>query len=189
MGKNNRTGKRLRLIPLILGAYGAFLGFGLTVMGFAEIREGIGIARLLVGLVMAGFGLLGIWDGVRDLVIPDKKQEQAPVSQFILTDISGTRSSNVTVERLREQLKSLAENDSAAVFKLEILPPLAVQEMGKLCQIFCMYHNTLILTAFINIAEGKYETCHIRAEQSAVEEWFEKLLNGRPDLSGWEKAE
>ncbi len=27
MRKNNRTGKRLRLIPLILGGYAAFLGF------------------------------------------------------------------------------------------------------------------------------------------------------------------
>ena len=69
MRKNNRTRKRLRLIPLILGGYGAFLGFGLAALGLAEIKERIGIVRLLIGLGMAGFGLLGIWDGVRDLVI------------------------------------------------------------------------------------------------------------------------
>ena len=60
MGTNNKTGKRLRLVPLILGCYGAFLGLGLAVIGLAEIKEGIGIARFLVGLGMAGFGLLGI---------------------------------------------------------------------------------------------------------------------------------
>ena len=77
MRKKNRTGKRLRLTPLILGGYAAFLGFGLIVIGLTEMKEGIGIVRLLIGLGMAGFGLLGIWDGVRDLVGPDKKPEQA----------------------------------------------------------------------------------------------------------------
>ena len=68
MRKNSRTGKRLRLIPLIVGGYGAFLGFGLAVIGLAEMKEGIGIVRFLIGLGLAGFGLLGIWDGVRDLI-------------------------------------------------------------------------------------------------------------------------
>ena len=109
MRKKNGTGKRLRLTPLILGGYAAFLGFGLAVIGLAEIREGIGIVRLLIGIGMAGFGLLGIWDGVRDLVGPDKKSEQSPASQFILTDTSGNRTSNVTVEVLQKQLESLME--------------------------------------------------------------------------------
>ena len=122
MRKNNRTGKRLRLAPLILGGYGAFLGFGLMAIGFAEMTEGIGIIRLLLGFGMEGFGLLGIWDGVRDLVKPDKRQKQAPASQFILTDISGNRSSNVTVEALQKQLESLMESDKGGVFKLQVLP-------------------------------------------------------------------
>lgn len=45
MRKNNRTGKRLRLIPLILGGYAAFLGFGLVVIGLSEMKEVIGIVR------------------------------------------------------------------------------------------------------------------------------------------------
>ena len=114
MRKKNRTGKRLRLTPLILGGYAAFLGFGLMMIGFVEMKEGIGIVRLLIGLGMAGFGLLGIWDGVRDLVGPDKKSEQSPASQFILTDTSGNRTSNVTVEILQKQLESLMESDKGA---------------------------------------------------------------------------
>ena len=122
MRKKNRTGKRLRLTPLILGGYAAFLGFGLIVIGLAEMKEGIGIVRLLIGLGMAGFGLLGIWDGVRDLVGLDKKPEQPPASQFILTDTSGNRTSNVTVEILQKQLESLMESDKGGVFKLQVLP-------------------------------------------------------------------
>ena len=38
MRKNNKTGKRLRLTPLILGGYAAFLGFGLVAIGLAEIK-------------------------------------------------------------------------------------------------------------------------------------------------------
>ena len=114
MRKKNRTGKRLRLTPLILGGYAAFLGFGLIVIGLTEMKEGIGIVRLLIGLGMAGFGLLGIWDGVRDLVGLDKKPEQPPASQFILTDTSGNRTSNVTVEILQKQLESLMESDKGA---------------------------------------------------------------------------
>ena len=148
MRKNNRTGKRLRLTPLILGGYAAFLGFGLIVIGLTEMKEGIGIVRLLIGLGMAGFGLLGIWDGVRDLVGLDKKPEQPPVSQFILTDTSGNRTSNVTVEILQKQLESLMESDNGGVFELQILPPFAVQETGNISQIFCLYHKNFGLTVF-----------------------------------------
>ena len=102
MRKNNRTGKRLRLTPLILGGYAAFLGFGLIVIGLTEMKEGIGIVRLLIGLGMAGFGLLGLWDGVRDLIKPDKKSEQVPVSQFILTD---------TLNNTEEAAKGKSEAD------------------------------------------------------------------------------
>ena len=141
MRKNNRTGKRLRLAPLILGGYGAFLGFGLMAIGFAEMTEGIGIIRLLLGFGMEGFGLLGIWDGVCDLVKPDKRQKQAPDSQFILTDTSGNRTSNVTAEVLQKQMESLMGSDKGGIFKLQILSPFAIQETGNISQIFCMYHQ------------------------------------------------
>ena len=189
MRKNNRTGKRLRLIPLILGSYGAFLGLGLVVIGLAEIEEGIGIIRLLMGLGMAGFGVLGIWDGVRDLVMPDKRQKQAPARQFILTDISGNRSSNVTVEALQKQLESLMESDKGGVFKLQILPPYAVQETGNISQVFCIYHAVFGLTVFLEESKGGYESYHKSAAFDETKTWFEELLTGNADLSEWNKTE
>lgn len=189
MKKNNKTGKRLRLTPLILGGYAAFLGFGLIVIGLAEMKEGIGIVRLLIGSGMAGFGLLGIWDGVRDLVRPDKKTEQAPDSQFILTDTSGNRTSNVTAEVLQKQMESLMGSDKGGIFKLELLPPFAIQEIGNISQIFCMYYEAFRLTAFLEVSEGGYESYHKSAELDEARDWFEKLLTGRAALSGWEKIE
>ena len=189
MRKNNRTGKRLRLTPLILGGYAAFLGFGLSVIGLAEMKEGIGIVRLLIGLGMAGFGLLGIWDGVRDLVGPDKKHRQAPASQFILTDTSGNRTSNVTVEALQKQMESLMGSDKGGVFRIQILPPFAVQEIGNISQIFCMYHQLFRLTVFLDESKGGYESYHKSAEFDEAKEWFEKLLTGSADLSEWKKIE
>ena len=189
MKKNNNTGKRLRLIPLILGVYAAFLGFGLIVIGLAEMKEGIGIVRLLIGIGMAGFGLLGIWDGVRDLVGPDKKPEQASASQFILTDISGNRSSNVTVETIQKQMESLMGSDNGGIFKLDSLPPFAVQETGNISQIFCMYHQLFGLTVFLDEPKGGYESYHKSAEFDEAKDWFEKLLTGSADLTGWKKIE
>ena len=189
MKKNNKTGKRLRLTPLILGGYAAFLGFGLIVIGLAEMKEGIGIVRLLIGLGMAGFGLLGIWDGVRDLVRPDKKPEQASASQFILTDISGNRTSNVTAEVLQKQIESLMGSEKGGVFRIQILPPFAVQEIGNISQIFCMYHQLFRLTVFLDESKGGYESYHKSAAFDEAKEWFEKLLTGSADLSGWKKIE
>lgn len=189
MRKKNRTGKRLRLIPLILGGYGAFLGFGLVAIGLAEIKEGIGIIRLLIGLGMAGFGLLGIWDGVRDLVEPDKRQKQASASQFILTDTSGNRTSNVTVEVLQKQLESLMESGTGGVFQLQLLPPFAVQETGNISQIFCMYQEVFRLTVFLEESKGGCESYHKSAEFDEAKDWLEKLLIGSADLSGWVKKE
>jgi hypothetical protein len=189
MRKKNRTGKRLRLTALILGGYAAFLGFGLIVIGLAEMKEGIGIVRLLIGLGMAGFGLLGIWDGVRDLVGLDKKPEQPPASQFILTDTSGNRTSNVTVEILQKQLESLMESDKGGVFKLQILPPFPVQEIGNISQIFCIFHEVFRLTLFLEESKGGYESYHKSAEFDEAKNWLEKLLIGSADLSGWNKME
>ena len=189
MRKKNGTGKRLRLTPLILGGYATFLGFGLIVIGLTEMKEGIGIVRLLIGIGMAGFGLLGIWDGVRDLVRSDKKPEQIPASQFILTDTSGNRTSNVTVEALQKQMESLMGSDKGGVFKLQILPPFAVPETGNISQIFCIYYELFRLTVFLDESKGGYESYHKSVELDEAKDWFEKLLTGSADLSGWKKIE
>ncbi len=189
MGKKNRTGKRLRLVPLILGGYGAFLGLGLAVIGLAEIKEGIGIARFLMGIGMAGFGLLGIWDGVRDLVKPGKKPGQAPTIQFILTDTSGNRSSLVTPEVLREQMGILAESEEPKRFDIQILPPLPVGEHGLLKQLLCIYHGNIILVAFFEIPKGGYRIYQKNTEPDMAVEWLKQLLAGSPDFSEWKNIE
>lgn len=189
MRKNNRTGKRLRLIPLIPGGYGTFLGFGLAVIGLAEIKEGIGIVRLLIGLGMAGFGLLGIWDGVRDLVKPDKKPQQEPARQFIITDTSGTRSSLVTPEVLREQISILAESEDPKQFDIQILPPLSAGEYGLLKQILCFHHGNIIMAAFFEMPKDGYRIYQKCAEPDMAVGWLKQLSAGNPDFSGWENTE
>lgn len=187
--RQNKNRKRLRFVPLILGGYGAMLGFGLMAIGFAEIRQGIGLVRFLLGLGMAGFGLFGIWDGVRDCIRPQEKPEQPQTRQFILTDISGNNTSNVTAEVLQKQLKSLMESDKVGVFKLQILPPFAVRETGNVSWVFCLYHEGFRLSAFLDASDGGYESYHRSAEFDEAKDWFEELLTGSADLSEWNKVE
>ena len=185
-----KGGKRLRLIPLILGGYGAFLGFGLAVIGLAEMKEGIGIIRFLTGLGMAGFGLWGIWDGVRDLVRPDKKPEQAPASQFILTDTAGNRSSLVTPELLRKQMDILTESQNYRSFYLRILPPLPVEGVdGRLTHIICFYRSQIILAAYFENSKEGYGVYQKSTEPDKAVEWLKQLLAGNPDFSQWDSIE
>lgn len=185
-----KGGKRLRLIPLILGGYGAFLGFGLAVIGLAEMKEGIGIIRFLTGLGMAGFGLWGIWDGVRDLVRPDKKPEQVPVSQFILTDTAGNRSSLVTPELLRKQMDILTESQNYRSFTLQILPPLPVEGFdGRLTHIICFYRSQIILAAYLENSKEGYGVYQKSTEPDKAVEWLKQLLAGSPDFSQWDSIE
>ena len=184
MRKNNRTGKGLRLFPLILGGYAVFLGLGLITMGLAEIKEGIGIIRLLIGLGMTGFGLFGIWDGVRDLIKPEKKVETPPVRQFILTDISGIKSSHVTPELLRKQMDALVESEYKR-FSLQILPPLSVGEYSMLKQISCIYQGGIILVAYFEMPKDGYRILQKIIEPDMAEKWLKQLLAGAPDFSGW----
>lgn len=185
-----KGGKRLRLIPLILGGYGAFLGFGLAVIGLAEMKEGIGIIRFLTGLGMAGFGLWGIWDGVRDLVRPDKKPEQAPASQFILTDTAGNRSSLVTPELLGKQMDILTESQNYRSFTLQILPPLPVEGFdGRLTHIICFYRSQIILAAYLENSKEGYGVYQKSTEPDKAVEWLKQLLAGNPDFSQWDSIE
>lgn len=189
MEKNNRAGKRLRLIPLILGGYGAFLGLGLVIIGFVQIREGIGIVRFLIGLGMTGFGLLGIWDGVRDLFRPNKKLNQAPTIQFILTDTYGNKSSLVTPELLQKQMEILAECNEYKHFDLQILPYLPAKEHnGMLKQITCVCRCDMILMAFFEMPENGYQIYQKSMNIDMAVEWLRQLLAGNPDFSEWENS-
>ena len=187
--RNNRSRKRLHIIPLILGLYGAFLGFGLAAIGLAGIGEGVGIVRLLIGLGMACFGLYGIWDGVRDLAGPKKKPENLPARQLILTDMSGNKSSNVTMERLEGQLNGLMEREDGGGFHIQILPPPDVGEQGRLKQISCIFQGEMILIAFFEKEGEGYGICQRKAGIDMAKGWLLQFLSGSLDFSGWENAE
>lgn len=186
MRKHNTTRRRLRLTPLILGGYGAFLGLGLTAIGLSQIGEWIGIVRLLMGMGLTGFGLVGIWDGVRDLVRPDRKPKQAPDTQFIITDTAGNRSSIVTPEVLRRQIDSLAESEYPKHFDIQILPPLSVGKHGLLKQVLCIGHGNIILAAFFEMPGGGYRIYQKSTEPDTAAEWLNRLSEGSPDFSQWE---
>ena len=86
-------------------------------------------------------------------------------------------------------MKSLMESDKVGVFKLRILPPFAVQETGNISWIFCIFHEVFRLTAFLDVSDGGYEPYHKSAGFDEAKDWFDKLLTGSADLSGWNKAE
>ena len=86
-------------------------------------------------------------------------------------------------------MESLMGSDKGGIFRLQILPPFAVQEIGNISQIFCMYHQLFRLTVFLDESKGGYESYHKSAEFDEAKDWFEKLLTGSADLSGWKKIE
>ena len=187
--QQKRKEKRLHPVPLILGAYGTFLGLGLAGIGLAGMAEGIGIVRFLLGLGMAGVGLYGIWDGVRDLAKPDKKTKLPQASRFIFTDVSGNRSSNVTIERLREQIGRLMENGDGMSFHLQMLPPPFAKEQEMVKQVSCFgQEGMVILTAIFENVEGKCRICHKSMEPDSAEQWLAHCLSGCMDFDGWEDA-
>lgn len=186
MGKQKKNGKRLHLTPLIVGIYGALLGLGLVSAGLMEITNGVGLVRLVLGLGMTGLGLWGVWDGVRDLVRPEQQVETPPARQFILTDTAGLRTSRVTPELLREQLDILAESEDYKTFSLQMLPPLLVEDYGKLQQIFCLYHTEIILAALFELPESGQRVYQKCTEPDMAEVWLKQLLAGSPDFSEWE---
>lgn len=178
----NRNGRRLHLVPLILGAYGALLGFGLVLAGLGDLGGIIGPVRILLGLAMIGFGLFGIWDGIRDVIRPQVKPKPSPPAQYVLTDSSGNRTSNVTVEMLREKIGKLGEGDS---FHLQLLTPLEVPEQGALLQVTCVLQPGLIILAFFRTGDGGWTLCGRDIEPEAAAVWFRDMLEGAPEFSGW----
>ena len=52
-----------------------------------------------------------------------------------------------------------------------------------------MYHQLFRLTVFLDESKGGYESYHKSAELDEAKDWFEKLLTGSADLTGWKKIE
>jgi len=184
--QRHKNGRRLRLVPLVVGGYGIFLGFGLTAIGLSELAGGIGVIRALLGLAMVGFGILGVWDGVRDLIVPNQKTEKPPARQFILTDVDGKRSSNVTIELLRTQLDLLAERGSGDSFHLQVLPPVFDREKGELKLISCIVQDKITVIAFFEHSKEGVQVW--RKEPGQAEDVLRQILEDRLDFSGWEKC-
>lgn len=184
----NKNRKRLHLIALILGIYAGYLGFGLILVGLDDMGEAVGIIRLLLGLGMASLGLFGIWDGVRDIIRPPAEHEHKPPTQYILTDVSGNRTSNVTAEMIRGEIGKLREGERDS-FHLELLIPLNVPRCGVLKQVSCTAQPSLTLLAFFQTQENGWRVCTCAMDQKTVGDWFQRLLEDSPDFSGWEAQE
>lgn len=192
MNKNRRkNGKKLRLLPLVLGVYAIMLGLGLFSAAVSSLLEGVAALaafRLLAALAFAGLGLYGVWDGIRDLFVPEKPKPEPP-RQYILNDVRGQRSSNVTVERLCAQLEELAETEEAGGFVLTALPPLPLPGLGELCQIFVAREEPFRLVAFVQASDGSKYIRQKTAGRSAAEQALQQFLSGNLDLSDWKNSE
>ncbi len=191
MKKQHRNGRRLHLVPLVAGGCITAVGLGSVVVGLFGLTKGIGFILTLYGLAVTGFGMLGVWDGVRDLVVPDKKMEITPARQFILTDVDGKCSSNVTIEILRTQLDLLVERNSRDGIHLQILPPVFDQEKGELKLISWLYHScidedTIMVLAFFKHPEEGIWTWQKEPDQA--EDVLRQALEGRLDFTEWEKS-
>lgn len=185
--KKTRKGKRLHLVALILGVYAVFLGFGLVLVGLDNMGEVVGTIRLLLGLGMVGFGLFGIWDGVRDIIRPPEKRELKSPTQYILTGVSGNRTSNVTVEEIRNEMEKLREGERDS-FHLQILTSRDVPKWGALKQISCVMQPSLTLLAFFQTPEGGWKLCSRDMDMETAADWFRQLLEDSPGFSGWDDS-
>ncbi len=180
--KKTKNRKRLHLAALILGVYAVFLGFGLVLAGLEDLRGAAGPIRLALGAGMMAFGLFGVWDGLRDKLRPREKPVQTSPTQYVLADDAGNRTSNVTAERIREELGKLREGDG---LHLQLLTPLEIPEWGELQQISCRVRPTLTLLAFFRTAEGGWRLRARAMDFEAAAGWFRRLLEESLDSSGW----
>ena len=182
--KETKNRKRLHLIALVLGAYAVFLGFGLILAGLEDLQGAVGPIRILLGLGMMGFGFYGVWDGIRDKIRPQKKSILKSPTQYILTDNSGNRTSNVTADGIREELGKLREGERDS-FHIQLLTPLEIPEWGELKQISCTAQTTLTLLAFFQTADGGWRLRTRAMDFEAMAKWFRSWLEESLALSDW----
>ena len=159
----------------------------LILAGLDNVGEVIGSIRSLLGLGMTGLGLFGIWDGVRDIIRPPAKRELKSPTQYILTDISGNRTSNVTAEVIQNEIRKLRTGERGS-FHLQLLTPLDVPEWGALRQISCMVQPSLTLLAFFQTPEDSWKLCTRTTDPEAAADWFRQLLEDSPGFSGWDDS-
>lgn len=186
MGKRKGKG-RLHIGSVAVGIYLVLLGSSLALAGLSRITGRLGLARLVVGLVIICFGVCKVWDGVRDFPWPRKKPKVP--SQFILIDISGNRTSNVTPKILREQVNSLVGSRDYKSFSLHVLPPLPTGGHGLLKQVACVCQYHMIMVAFLEMPQGGHRIYQKSMEPDLAVEWLGLLLTGWIDFSGWESIE
>lgn len=183
-----RAPRRLHLAALALGAYGMCLGFGLILAALGSQDSAVSVIRLLLGIGLMGFGAYGVWDGVRDLIRPQAMRDLKSPTQYVLMDSAGNRTSNVTAERIREELGRLREGDRDS-FHLQLLTPLETSERGELLQVTCVLQPGLTLLALFRKAGGGWALCGRDADLESAAGWFRELLEGAPSFSGWETME
>lgn len=194
--RHRTKSKRLRPIPLITGIYGFILGLGLTVIGIADLAERMagvsagsaGIVRCIAGFVLVSFGMYGIWDGIRDVIKPQKDTAWVLTRQFILTDADGKRSSHVSREVLQAQLSALVKKGEEASISLQILPPILIQGLGQFMQVSYFYCEVPRIVAFFVSDTGEYLARQRQAWPPEAEAFLEQFLVGVPDFSRWEEG-
>lgn len=183
--------KKIHLVPLIAGCYAALLGLGLIRIGLFGSQGGVAPLRLLGGLVITGFGLLGIWDGLRDLYKSQPAPDKTPAPQYIFIGVDGKRTSSISPELLRTQLATVIEAGGDAKVVLHILPPLPVsggQYLDQLHGICGDGEKPLCLIGFLQsddaAKKGMARLKAMELEQAAA--LFERLLARQSaDFSDW----
>ena len=189
-GKDKKPRRALHIGVLVLGIYILFLGVGTLIgeVGALVIlgeREAIVFIRIVMGLVFTGLGVYAVWDSIRDLW---PKKEEAPPLQFILTDTAGVSSSNVTPERLHEQLSLVSEEVRPVT--LQLVTPIPVAELGELINMAYVHMEDGWSLIAVCRQDGGVQVRRKQSDAAGAEAALTALLAGRlPDLSAWERLE
>lgn len=171
MGKRHSKGTgRLHIGSVAIGLYLVLLGASFVLAGLSGITSRLGLIRLAIGLGIACFGAHKVWAGVRDFPWPRKKTKFP--SQFILIDISGNRTSNVTPKILQEQVNGLAGSGGGKSFSLHVVPPIPTGGHGLLKQVACVCQGRIIMVASLEMPEGGHRMYQKIVEPDLAGEWL-----------------
>ena len=191
-GKKKKRRRVLHTGVLILGAYMLFLGGGTLIGELGAIillgeREWITFARAVMGAVFTGLGAYAVWDSIRDLWLR-KEKEDAPPLQFTFTDTAGVCSSNVTPERIHEQIGLVEEKTSHIA--LQLVTPIPAAELGELINMtYVLMEDGWFLVAVFR-QDGGVQVRRKSAGAAEAEAVLLDLTAGSlPDFSAWERLE